>query len=125
MVRSCVAAWYASETVYGYSVCAQRRGLVVLEGDMMDWVWDALKMLIAGIRLEGMTALLILLLVAAGIWILEKLKNNRYGAGVGFMVVQVSLVIGALLFFCWTGYTATRPSNDDTKWIHEVGQYGL
>ncbi|MGU5672992.1 hypothetical protein ACV1CZ_20110 [Aeromonas caviae] len=92
---------------------------------MMDWVWDALKMLMAGIRLEGMTALLILLLVAAGIWILEKLKNNRYGTGAGFKVVQVLLVIGALLFFYWAGYNATRPSNDDTKWIHEVGQYGL
>ncbi len=32
---------------------------------MMDWVWDALRMLIAGIRQEGMTALLIVLLVAA------------------------------------------------------------
>jgi len=30
----------------------------------MVWVWDALKMLIEGIRQEGMTALLILLLVA-------------------------------------------------------------
>jgi len=58
--------------------CVKRRGLVVLEGDMM--VWDALKMLIEGIRQEGMTALLILLFVAAG---------------------------------------------NDTKWIHEVGQYGL
>nr|WP_172688726.1 hypothetical protein [Aeromonas salmonicida] len=103
--------------------CVKRRGLVVLEGDMM--VWDALKMLIEGIRQEGMTALLILLFVAAGIWILEELKKNRYGAGAGFTVVQVLLVIGALLFFGWTGYTATRPSNDDTKWIHEVGQYGL
>ena len=92
---------------------------------MMDWVWDALKMLIAGIRQEGITALLILLLVAAGIGILEKLKINRYGASAGFMVLQVLLVIGALLFFCWAGYTATRPSNDDTKWIHQVGQYGL
>ena len=92
---------------------------------MMDWVWDALRMLIAGIRQEGMTALLIVLLVAAGIGILEKLKNNRYGAGAGFMVVQVLLVIGALLFFCWAGYTAARPGNDETKWIHEVGQYGL
>lgn len=92
---------------------------------MMDWVWDALKMLIVGIRQEGMTALLILLLVAAGIGILEKLKNNRYGASAGFMVMQVLLVIGALLFFCWAGYTAARPGNDDTKWIHEVGQYGL
>ena len=92
---------------------------------MMVWVWDALKMLIEGIRQEGMTALLILLFVAAGIWILEALKKNRYGAGAGFTVVQVLLVIGALLFFGWTGYTATRPSNDDTKWIHEVGQYGV
>ena len=55
---------------------------------MMDWVWDALKMLIAGIRQEGITALLILLLVAAGIGILEKLKINRYGASAGFMVGQ-------------------------------------
>ena len=92
---------------------------------MMVWVWDALKMLIAGIRQEGITALLILLLVAAGIGILEKLKINRYGASAGFMVLQVLLVIGVLLFFCWAGYTATRPSNDDTKWIHQVGQYGL
>jgi hypothetical protein len=109
----------------GTVLCAQRRGLVVLEGDMMDWVWDALKMLIVGIRQEGMTALLILLLVAAGIGILEMLKNNRYGASAGFMVMQVLLVIGALLFFCWAGYNAARPGNDDTKWIHEVGQYGL
>ncbi|MGN5060633.1 hypothetical protein ACTG2K_22135 [Aeromonas caviae] len=105
--------------------CAKQRGLVVLEGDMMVWAWDALKMLIAGIRQEGMTALLILLFVAAGIWILEALKKNRYGARAGFTVVQVLLVIGALLFFCWAGYTAGRPGNDDTKWIHEVGQYGL
>lgn len=58
--------------------CAKQRGLVVLEGDMMVWVWDALKMLIAGIRQEGMTALLILLFVAAGIWILEALKKSLW-----------------------------------------------
>ncbi|MBC8674394.1 hypothetical protein H2136_20875 [Aeromonas hydrophila] len=103
---------------------AKRRGLVVLEGDMMVWVWDALKMLI-GDQTGGHDSAADPAVSCR--WDLDTggVENNRYGAGAGFTVVQVLLVIGALLFFCWTGYTATRPSNDDTKWIHEVGQYGL